>query len=420
MRILIHGINYAPELVATGKYTAEMAEWLAGRGHDVRVITAPPYYPAWKVEKGYSSWFYRKELLFGVTVWRCPLWVPKRPKTLTRLLHLATFALSSFPVLIGQVFWRPDVIFVVEPPLFCAPQALLAARLSGAKAWLHVQDFEIEAFFGLGFGSSSSLKRLVIKLESYLMRRFDHLSTISPTMLQRLLRLNIPRERASLFPNWVDLDTIRPVDPVSDLRAEWGIASDRKIVLYAGNMGEKQGLEIVLDAATILNTERQDIVFLMVGDGASRDKIAADAEQRQLRNVLFKPLQPLNKLHGLLSTADVHLVVQKRGAADAVMPSKLTGILAAGGRAVITADHDTELGRMVNDYPGIAQLVPPDNSPELAKAISEMLAAQDRFNPVARAFAEKHLAMQAILQGLERQLSALCSDHDAAGRSATG
>lgn len=408
MRILIHGINYAPELVATGKYTAEMAEWLARMGHEVRVVTAPPYYPAWKVDKEYSSWSYRKEKLSGVTVWRCPLWVPGNPTALARLLHLATFAFSSFPVLIGQVFWRPDVVFVVEPPLFCAPQAWLAARLSGAKAWIHIQDFEIKAFFGLGFGTSSVLQSLLLRLESLLMRRFDHLSTISHAMMQRILRFNIPSKNVSLFPNWVDTDEIRPDDSANELRAEWGIAPDRKIALYAGNMGEKQGLEIVLDAALILKEERPDLLFVMVGNGAVRDKIASIARQRQLNNVVFKPLQPLNKLHSLLAAANIHLVIQKRGASEAVMPSKLTGILAAGGHAIITADPDTELGRLVKNNPGIAWLVPPENKHDLANAIREILAETGRFNSIARGYAENHLATNRILRKFEKQLSTLC------------
>lgn len=408
MRILIHGINYAPELVATGKYTAEMAEWLSASGHEVRAVTAPPYYPAWKIEQGYSSWKYRKERIAGVTVWRCPLWVPRMPSALTRLLHLVSFAITSLPAMLWQVFWRPDAVLVVEPPLFCAPQALLVSRLCGAKAWLHVQDYEIEAFFGLGFGSSSLIKKVLIRLESCLMNRFDRVSTISDTMLRRLIRLDVPNANAYLVPNWVDVHQIRAVNPDKDLRAEWGIAPDRKVVLYAGNIGEKQGLEVVLEAAMLLNKERQDIVFILVGEGATKGRIATYAAQRQLRNVLFKPLEPLSRLQQLLSTADIHLVVQKRGAADAVMPSKLTGILAVGGRAVITADRDTELGRLVTSNPGIARLVPPENATELSTAIQEVLGTAARFNPTARAFAEKHLAKHRILQDFERQLSALC------------
>ncbi len=110
MRILIYGINYAPELTGIGKYTGEMAEWLAKQGHEVRMVTAPPYYPAWRVADGYSRWKYTHERLDGVVVWRCPLYVPANPSGLKRLSHLASFALSSLPVMIRQIFWKPDVV----------------------------------------------------------------------------------------------------------------------------------------------------------------------------------------------------------------------------------------------------------------------------------------------------------------------
>ena len=115
MKILFYGINYAPELTGIGKYTGEMAEWFAAQGHEVRVITAPPYYPAWKVSEGYSN-SYTTEKLNNVTVLRTPLWVPHQPSGLKRLIHLASFALSSLPVLFKQWFWKPDVVWVVEPP----------------------------------------------------------------------------------------------------------------------------------------------------------------------------------------------------------------------------------------------------------------------------------------------------------------
>ena len=105
MKILFYGINFAPELTGIGKYTGEMAQWFAEQGHEVRVITAPPYYPAWKVSEGYQN-AYVTEQWNGVTVYRTPLWVPAQPNGVKRLVHLASFALSSLPTLFKQWFWR--------------------------------------------------------------------------------------------------------------------------------------------------------------------------------------------------------------------------------------------------------------------------------------------------------------------------
>src|SRR5258705_6415882 len=117
MKILIYGLNYAPELSGTGKYTAEMAELLVAAGHEVRVVCAPPYYPEWQVASGYSSWCYRQDALNGVRVWRAPLWVPAQQSGAKRMLHLATFALSSLPLLIRQIPWRPEVVMLIAPTL---------------------------------------------------------------------------------------------------------------------------------------------------------------------------------------------------------------------------------------------------------------------------------------------------------------
>jgi len=120
MKILVYGINYSPELTGIGKYTGEMVEWMTRQGHEVRVITAPPYYPVWEVHPDYCAWKYKKEV-GAATVWRCPLYVPKQPSTLKRLIHLGSFALSSFFPLLAQRRWKPDRIIGVVPTLFCVP-----------------------------------------------------------------------------------------------------------------------------------------------------------------------------------------------------------------------------------------------------------------------------------------------------------
>jgi colanic acid biosynthesis glycosyl transferase WcaI len=132
MKIVIQSINFHPELTGIGKYTGEMAGWLTSKGHLVRVITSAPYYPKWKISPGYKKYSWSKETWCDVEVWRCPIWVPIKPNGMTRIIHLASFALSSFPIMLWQIFWRPNIILTIEPPLFTAPAALVAARISGA------------------------------------------------------------------------------------------------------------------------------------------------------------------------------------------------------------------------------------------------------------------------------------------------
>ena len=124
----------------------------------VRVITAPPYYPAWKIDRAYRGLRYRREMRHAVDVMRAPLWVPEHPSGVKRLLHLASFAVTSLGWLARQVAWRPDVVFTVEPPLFCSPATLLFARLTGAKAWLHIQDYEVDAAFKLALAAYNLIR----------------------------------------------------------------------------------------------------------------------------------------------------------------------------------------------------------------------------------------------------------------------
>ena len=410
MKILLHGINFAPELTGIGKYTGEMAAWLAARGHQVRVVTAPPYYPDWAVGAGYSARTWRRERWQGVDVWRCPLWVPAQPGGAKRLLHLASFALGSLPVMLRQVLWRPDVVWVVEPALFCAPAALGVARLGGARAWLHVQDFEVDAAFDLGLLRGKFLRGLVAGAERWLMRRFDVVSTISQRMHQRLLDKGVPPARAVLAANWVDVSAITPQG--SDLprgagtggfRAELGIAADAMVALYSGNMGGKQGLDLLADVAklclALAGPAQPAIVFVFCGNGAGR----ADLVQRctGLPNVRFLDLQPLARLNDLLAMADVHLLPQRADAADLVMPSKLTGMLASGRPVLATAHPGTELATVVQ---GCGVVVPPEDPQAMAQSLLRLAgnaALRQQLGAAGRAYALAHLDRDAVLRQFE-------------------
>ena len=135
--------------------------------------------------EGHSAWAYRRGDWHGVDLWRAPTWVPARPRTPARLAHLASFMLSSLPLLLAQARWRPDVVMVVEPPLFCAPGVLLLSKLAGGRSWLHIQDYEVDAAFGLGLVRGGRVRRMALAAERWLMGRFDRVSTISAAMLAK-------------------------------------------------------------------------------------------------------------------------------------------------------------------------------------------------------------------------------------------
>ncbi|MGR8980874.1 MAG: WcaI family glycosyltransferase [Gammaproteobacteria bacterium] len=410
MKILLYGINYAPELTGIGKYSGEMAEWLAQQGHEVRVVCAPPYYPQWQIAEGYRVFAYAKDSLEGVTVWRCPLYVPKKPKTLSRLAHLFSFALSSFPLVLAHWRWKPDVVLTIEPTFFCAPAALLLARLSGAQSVLHVQDYELDAMLSLGMGKEGLLALLAQRVERFMMRRFSAVSSISHSMLKRAAAKIGRPSQLILFPNWVDVDFVTPMADATYFRQLWDIPVSTKVVLYSGNMGKKQGLEMVLQAASAFKLGT-DVLFVFVGAGAKDAALKRQAHDSGLQNTRFFPLQAYEKLPALMALADVHLVVQKKGVADAVLPSKLTTILSAGGQALITAEHNTELGILCDRFPDVAYRIDPEDLSAFIAALRKLLDRIDvnrrRYNRAARDFAERYLAKQAVLHDVEQKLSDL-------------
>lgn len=240
MRILIVGLNFSPELTGIGKFTGDMADWLVERGHKVRVVTAPPYYPEWRVHKGYSSWRYRSEMIGKFRAWRCPLYVPGSQGGIKRLLHLVSFAVTSAPAVLAHAVWRPNIVWCAAPSILSAPAAWTAARLCGAKAWLHVQDLEVDAAFDLGLLKSKWVRRAVLALERFLLRRFDRVSTVSQKMAERISAKGVPPARVTLFPNWVDASSIHPLATPSLLKAELGIHPGSRVALSRATWGKSR------------------------------------------------------------------------------------------------------------------------------------------------------------------------------------
>jgi colanic acid biosynthesis glycosyl transferase WcaI len=402
MRILIYGLNFSPELTGIGKYTGDMAAHLVAQGHEVRVISAPPYYPQWAISKPYTGWLYQREQWSGVDVYRCPLWVPKKPSGIKRLLHLFSFTLSSFPVVLMQRNWEPEIIINIAPSLLSALPALLLSKITNTKTWLHIQDFEVDAAFSLGLlEGGERIYKLAQKLELALFKHFDRVSTISHRMQECLWQKGVEQEKTVLFPNWIDTDLIKPVSQPSVFREEWEIADNQIVILYSGNMGHKQGLEILIDTARSL-IDVPEMLFLLCGDGAVRAELQEKAQN--LLNIRFYPLQPLERLNDLLNLADIHILPQRADAADLVMPSKLSGILASGKVVVATASPTSELGAVISKT-GI--LTSPGNVEELSKAflaLAKNSAQRAMLGKQGRRWVCSHWAKERVLDAFEKQL----------------
>lgn len=405
MKMLLYSLNYAPELTGIGKFNAEMVSDLADYGVESLVLTAPPYYPQWEQQTGYSYKYYSSEVLDGVEVYRCPVYVPSKVTIFKRIFHLFSFAFSSGLRLLSLLRKKPDLVFLVQPTFFCVPLTLFYCKLTGAKSLMHIQDYELDAMLGLGMGSQNFFTSLMKKLERLMLGRFDIVSTISYSMINIAIEKGVDSSKVVLFPNWADINLVTPSTCGKSFKSHLGYSSNDKVVLYAGNIGKKQGLEDVLYAAEGLKSEI-DIHFLFVGAGAHVNELRQLAESKNLSNVRFLPLQKLEDVPAMLAMADVHLVIQKRGAADVVLPSKLTNILAAGGHAIVTAEETTELGRLAQRHPGIYSLIEPENPKALAYKINQLInAGTTSHNSIARKYAEENLDRNVIIKRFTAEIS---------------
>ena len=406
MRILILGINYAPEIISTAVYSTGLAEQLAHDGHTVEVVCALPYFPAWRVFEGWRGFRWRRETAAPrLRVTHCPLYVPANPTGARRLVHHASFALSALPTaLAAALFRRPDLVFVVAPSLASAPVGWLAARLAGAKSWLHIQDFEVEAAFATGLlRADSRVGRLARGFEAWVLRRFDKVSSISAPMVAKLHQKGVAAEKTHELRNWANLSRVTPRQTPSPLRAELGIETPF-VALYSGNLANKQGLEILPEMARRL-AHRRDLTFVICGDGPMRETLVGLA--RGATNMRFFPLQPVERLGDLMTMADVHLLPQIAGAADLVLPSKLTNMLASGRPVLATAAPSTALGAEVE---GAGLLVPPGDFIAASRALETLLDDPDlraRLGAQARKRALERWDMQAILRRLQDEFRTL-------------
>ena len=404
MKILIVGLNYAPEPIGIGPYTTGLAEYLAGCGHRVEVIAGRPYYPQWRAYPGFRRFGWRHTQKNGVGVARCWHYIPRVPGGITRVLHHSSFLLTALPVAVWRALRdRPDMVLCIAPSIMSALPAKLAATMGGAKLWLHLQDFEVDAAFATRMAKGPLLSRILLAAERAVLRWADIVSSISPQMVARLIEKGIAPERTFELRNWANASPGGSTD--AGFRGEWHLGS-RQVVLYSGNIGAKQGAGLIVEAARRLE-HRDDLVFVICGEGPELARLKAQADG--LANVHFHPLQSAARLRELLELATIHLLTQVDAAADLVLPSKLTNMLLSGRPVIATTLPGTGL---YDEVEGCGLAIPPGDADALAAAIIRLAddpALAATLGAAARTRAAQRWSREAILGSFERHLSALVS-----------
>ena len=367
MNILVWGINYAPEVTGIAPCNTALCRYLLTKGHDVCMVTAFPYYPAWRLPSLDRWKIFRTDLLDGVRVHRCWLYVPVKPTVFRRLVHEASFVFSSF---LRVIFLpRPDLVIVISPPLALGVAAWLACLIKRSRYVFHVQDLQPDAGAALGLLKRGFFMRMLLWLESFAYRKAALVSGISPGMVATFQQKGVPPEKCLYFPNSIKLSAVSGVERNS-FRKRHGLCEGEFLAVYSGNFGAKQGLDILLEAASRLRGH--PVRIILCGEGHQRERIVQRIKQWGLENVILLPLLPEPEYQSLLADANLCLITQQLGTGRCFFPSKLLPALARGRPILAAAEADSELARAVIEG-GFGTVTPPNDPDKLAAVLLQLL-----------------------------------------------
>jgi colanic acid biosynthesis glycosyl transferase WcaI len=428
LRILLWGINYTPETTGIAPFNTGLAEFLAEQGHEVEVVTAFPYYPQWRKQPADRGRLFRTQQIRGVTVHRCYLYLPGKVNALRRIVHELSFGLSSFVRVLTRR--RADIYVVVSPPLGLGLFAWIATRLKRSRYVFHVQDLQPDAAVGLGMLRAGGFVRMLYGLERLAYRHAAAVSGIAPGMIEAFARKGVGRDRCILFPNWLR-DSAR-ARAAAGFRARQGIEPSHFLAVYSGNLGRKQGIEILLEAARLLAASAAHdpaaarVRILIVGAGAAREELEEKIARLALPNLRLLPLLDDGDYAAMLDEADAGLITQAAGTGGFFFPSKLLTVLHAGLPVLTVADAASELAHAVA-HGGFGLNSPPDEpqmladnlrrasaDPRLCAALAEGTAWVERFDPALvlpqfarqlETIARPDLAASAAVAGAERAVA---------------
>ena len=413
-RVLILGMNYAPEVTGIAPYTTGLAEHLAGRGHHVTVATTFPHYPRWRVEPPHDGRWRLIERRNGVEVRRGAVLLPDGRSAFRRMLYDTSLAVTA--LLNSTTVPRADLVFCVSPPIQLGLAAWILARRWHVPLVLQVKDLPVDAALAVGMLRPGRALALGRALERLVYRCATRIVVISEGFRHNLVRQGVPPDRIVTITDWSDTDRVRPMPADPAVRAIAGAGEDDFLVLHTGNMGEKQGLANALLAAGAVDRGAR-LCLTFVGDGMERSRLEALATERRLGNVRFLPLQPADVFPRLLASADALLLNQCASVVDSVAPSKLLSYLAAG-RPVVAAVHPkSEAARVIRASRG-GVIVPPDNPPALTamlRALADDPEHRRALGARGRLYVEEHYGRDRILATYEALLGQLASPIEARG-----
>lgn len=411
LRVLMATHWFDPEGGAAG-HPGVIARAIRDLGHDVEVVTGFPTYPEGVVYDGYRNRPYRREVVDGMTVHRGAIFPSHDDRALHRAANYLSYAASGT---VGALLAsrRADVTFVYSSPATTAIPAMAVRALRRVPYLVHVQDLWPDSVTSSGFLTDDRSSRVEAGLHRFcdaVYRRAHTVAVSAPGMADILRGRGVPDDKLALLPNWADERHFMPRPRSEALAQRLGLVAPT-VVMYAGNLGELQGLETVVDAAARL-AHRPDILFALVGAGVSEQRLRDEVGRRGLRNVRFVPAQPFDTIGDVLALADVQLVALKDvPVLRATLPSKLQANLAAGLPVIGVVSGDAA---DVIERSGAGAAVPPGDGGALAAAVDRFAGldapTRSAMGAAARATYDRDFSRVAIVSRLDGLL------HEAAGR----
>ena len=399
LRILVLCPHYEPDTAPTGEVmTAICEQWIA-RGHRVEIVTSLPWYRDHSVAEGWSGRLVRTQR----EPWgRIRRWHPF-PADKGRLAARAA-AFAGFTALAGAdavaTAGRCNVVFAMSPPLTLGAAGWAAAWRGRAPLVFNVQDVFPEAAVATGVLRSARVAAAASRLERWVYRRAAAVTVLSEGMavnVRAKLDPGVDPDKVVVIPNAADAGRIAPSDRHNPYRAELGLDGDALVVMYAGNLGHSQPLELVIGAAERFSAQgRADVQFVVNGDGVARSSVADAAER--LNNLHLVGWQPPERLGEVLAAADLHLVLLRAGLGSTSVPSKVYSVLAAGRPVLASVDRGSEVERLLVDS-GAGRSVEPDDADAFCAAVAEMADDPDGLAGMGhrgRAYAESAIGPQQV------------------------
>jgi glycosyltransferase involved in cell wall biosynthesis len=368
MKILYISQYFPPEMGAPAARAAELSRHWAAAGHDVTVLTGFPNHPTGVVPPEYRARFRRlvaREQIHGVNLVRSWLLPFPNRKAYERMLNYTSFCFSAAST--GLFLSRPDVVIATSPQLLVALAGWWVARSKRVPFVFEVRDLWPESLAAVGAGDGKSLlHRTLAKIAGFLYRRADRIAVVTPAFEDHLVKhWSVPREKISVIENGVETDLFAP-QAASALRKELNVEG-KFVVSYIGTMGMAHGLETILDAAAALRSTNPEIIFLVLGEGAEKERIAALARQRGLDNLRFIGQQPREKIPAYICASDVCLVLLKKNDVfKTVIPTKMLEFMSCARPVILGVDGQA---RIILEEAQAGLVVEPENSDALASAV---------------------------------------------------